>query len=158
MPELDHVFVLCPSDAEAAAQALRHAGLTEGSPNSHEGQGTACRRFFFENTYIELLWVCDSHAAQSALTRRTRLWERWTNRTNGVCPFGIALRAGPNAATADCPFPSWAYRPTYLPPNLRIDIAARTPLAEPEYLYLGFQRGPARQALEPTSHKLPAEH
>lgn len=29
------------------------------------------------------------------------------------------------------------------------------PLAEPEYLYLGFQQGPARKALEPTSHRLP---
>jgi hypothetical protein len=30
-------------------------GLTEGAPNTHPGQGTACRRFFFRNAYLELV-------------------------------------------------------------------------------------------------------
>jgi len=156
MAELDHIFVLCPSGAEAAAQALDRVGLAEGSRNSHEGQGTACRRFFFENAYIELMWVTDPDEAQSELTQRTRLWERWSKRMNGACPFGIVLRAGATASSADCPFSSWAYRPSYLPPTLSIDIATGTPLEEPEFLYLGFQRARARQGLEPTTHRIPA--
>jgi hypothetical protein len=59
MPELDHIYCLCPAEAEVAARALARIGLTEGSRNSHPGQGTACRRFFFENAYLELLWVSD---------------------------------------------------------------------------------------------------
>jgi hypothetical protein len=94
----------------------------------------------------------DPDEAQSELTQRTRLWERWSKRLDGACPFGIVLRAG---ATADCPFSSWAYRPSYLPATLSIDMAAGTPLEEPEFLYLGFQRARARQGLEPTSHRIP---
>jgi hypothetical protein len=152
--ELDHIFVLSPVNAEACAQALNRAGLKEGSRNIHEGQGTACRRFFFENAYIELLWVTDPNEARSELTQRTRLWERWSRRINGACPFGIVLRAGA-APTGHCPFPSWAYRPRYLPPTLSIDIALGTPLEEPEFLYFGFQHARARPGLEPTSHKIP---
>jgi hypothetical protein len=155
MAELDHIFFLCPVDGGAAAQALDRVGLAEGSRNSHEGQGTVCRRFFFENAYIELLWVSDPKEAQSEATQRTRLWERWSKRMSGACPFGIVLRAGVTAFTAGCPFSSWAYRPSYLPPNLSIDVAAGTPLEEPEFLYLGFQHARARQGLEPTSHKIP---
>jgi hypothetical protein len=155
MAELDHIFVLCPLDAEAAAQALERVGLVEGSRNIHEGQGTACRRFFFENAYIELLWVTDPNDAQNELTQPTRLWERWSKRMKDACPFGIVLRAGIAASAEDCPFSSWAYRPSYLPPPLSIDIAAGSPLEEPEFLYLGFQRARARQDLEPTSHRIP---
>jgi hypothetical protein len=154
MAELDHVFCLCPADAEAGAQVLERAGLTEGSGNSHDGQGTACRRFFLENAYIELLWVSNANDARSGVTQRTRLWERWSRRMSGACPFGIVLRAGATPGTPDCPFASWAYRPTYLPPSLSIDIAEGAPLEEPEFLYLGFQRDRARQGVEPISHKI----
>jgi len=155
MTELDHIFVLCPVGAEKAAQALRRVGLKEGSGNDHEGQGTACRRFFFENAYVELMWVSNSDEAQSELTRRTRLWERWSRLSRGANPFGIVLRAGHTPDSATSPFSSWAYRPRYLPPNLCIEIAEGTPLEEPEFIYLGFQRERARQGAEPTTHAIP---
>lgn len=158
MAELDHIFILCPADAEQAAQSLRRVGLKEGSRNYHEGQGTACRRFFFENTYIELLWVSNADEAQSEPTRRTRLWERWSKAPRAACPFGIVLRAGSTPDVEACPFASWVYRPRYLPSNLGIDIAEGTPLEEPELLYLGFQRGRARQGAEPTAHGIPTRN
>ena len=43
-----------------------------------------------------------------------------------------------------------------MPSNLGIDIAEGTPLEEPEFLYLGFQRGRARPAVEPTTHGIAA--
>jgi len=46
VPVLDHVFILCSPGAPESG-ALNRLGLTEGSPNTHPGQGTACRRFFF---------------------------------------------------------------------------------------------------------------
>jgi hypothetical protein len=156
MAELDHIFILCPVDAAVAAQALHRAGLTEGSPNHHEGQGTACRRFFFENAYIELLWVSAPQEARSEPTRRTRLWERWSGLPRAACPFGIVLRARSTPDAEGCPFPSWVYRPRYLPASLGIEIAEGTPLEEPEFLYLGFQRGRARQGAEPTTHRISA--
>jgi hypothetical protein len=153
--ELDHVFILCAVDAPEAA-ALSRLGLTEGPPNTHPGQGTACRRFLFDNAYIELLWVCDEREARSEGVRRTKLWERWSQRGQGACPFGIVLRPKGNAPVEQPPFPAWAYRPSYLPAGLAIDMAVDTPLNEPEFFYLGFQRGRARQVPEPAAHAIAA--
>jgi len=43
--ELDHLFI-CVSIRAPEADRLAAFGLTEGTPNTHPGQGTACRRFF----------------------------------------------------------------------------------------------------------------
>ena len=50
--ELDHVFVMSSVGAPDGARLLR-AGLPEAPPNTHPGQGTACRRFVLDNAYIE---------------------------------------------------------------------------------------------------------
>ncbi|MGA9266227.1 MAG: hypothetical protein WBV79_07185, partial [Rhodomicrobium sp.] len=50
--EIDHIFVLTDMDAPSAGALLR-LGLTEGPPNRHPGQGTANRRFFFDNAMLE---------------------------------------------------------------------------------------------------------
>jgi len=152
---LDHVFVCCAVGAPEA-DVLTRFGLKEGSPNTHLGQGTACRRFFFHNAYLELFWVADPQEAQSDAVRPTRLWDRWINRGRAACPFGIVLRPAADAADPKPPFPTWAYRPCYLPPQIAIEIARDTPLSEPAFFYLGFQRGRARVAQEPVTHGIPA--
>jgi hypothetical protein len=55
---LDHVIVFCSTGAPEADDLVR-LGLREGLPNTHPGQGTANCRFFFQNAYLELLWVSD---------------------------------------------------------------------------------------------------
>lgn len=140
--ELDHVFILCAVDAPEAS-ALSGLGLQEGPANTHPGQGTACRRFVFRNAYLELLWVRDEREARSESVLRTRLWERWSLRGQGAWPFGIVLRPAGNACTDRAPFPTWPYVPSYLPAGLAIDVAVDTPLHEPAFFYLGFQRGRA---------------
>jgi hypothetical protein len=40
-------------------------GLLEGSSNAHPGQGTANRRFFFDNFMLELLWVTNPAEART---------------------------------------------------------------------------------------------
>jgi hypothetical protein len=50
---VDHFFVCCAAGAPEA-EALTQRGLREGSSNTHPGQGTANRRFFFENLYLEV--------------------------------------------------------------------------------------------------------
>ena len=152
---VDHVFVCCSVGAPEA-DALARLGLKEGSPNTHPGQGTACRRFFFRNAYLELIWVSDPQAAQSETVRPTRLWDRWFNRGEAACPFGIVLRPAAEADDSGPPFPTWAYRPSYLPPETAIEIARDTPLSEPAFFYLGFQRGRARLGQEPVTHSVPA--
>lgn len=48
---LDHIFI-CVQPGASEAEALIDFGLTEGSPNRHQGQGTANRRFFFRNAFL----------------------------------------------------------------------------------------------------------
>jgi hypothetical protein len=136
------------------AAALSRLGLKEGSPNTHPGQGTACRRFFFTNAYLELFWVSDPQEAQAEEVLPTRLWERWGKR-NEACPFAIILRPAEPAVAPEPPFPSWAYRPSYMPAGVSIDIARDTPLSGPEFFYLGFQGGRPRAGQEPVDHTLP---
>jgi hypothetical protein len=152
---VDHVFVCCSVGASAEADALARLGLREGTPNTHPGQGTACRRFFFENAYLELFWVADPREAQAAEVRPTRLYERWSKRRDGASPFAIVFRPGEEAGPAEPPFPTWSYRPSYMPAGVAIEIARDTPLAGPELFYLGFQRGRPRKGQERVDHALP---
>ena len=149
---LDHVFVCCAEGAPEADRLTR-LGLAEGSSNTHPGQGTASRRFFFENAYLELFWVTDAREAQSELAAPTRLWSRWSQREAGASPFAVIIRPGDDE-DAPPPFPSWAYHPPYLPPHLAIHVAEGTPLSEPAFFYLGFARGAAQMQAPPRAHGL----
>ncbi len=152
--EVDHVFVACAVDAPEAA-ALAQLGLVEGSRNVHPGQGTANRRYFFDNFMLELLWVANpAEATSSPQNRRTRLWERWIRRRSDACPFGVVFRRSGDLPSP-APFPTWSYQPRYLPPHLSIEIAEGTTLQEPELLYLPFVRYEGPRADEPRNHSVP---
>jgi Glyoxalase-like domain len=151
--EVDHAFIACATGAPEG-DALVRAGLVEGSANTHPGQGTANRRFYFENFMLELMWVADAAEAQSAQTRRTRLWDRWSQRQSGVSPFGIVFRAAGDQDSA-APFPTWAYHPSYVPPGLSIQIAEGTTLHEPGLFYLPFLKNSGVASRERSDHALP---
>ena len=151
--ELDHVFILCASGAPEA-DALVTLGLTEGSSNSHKGQGTACRRFFFDRMYLELLWVANPEEARSALARPTGLWDRWSGRHDQACPLGIVVAPSAGEDAEHPPFEAWRYHPPYMPPDLSLYVAADAPLSEPACFWLGVHRGRRGFPSEPTSHRL----
>jgi hypothetical protein len=150
--ELDHLFVWTEVGGPEAERLIAF-GLTEGEPNVHPGQGTSCRRFFFRNAYLELVWVRDPAEAQGEPVISTRIWERWTARRTCASPFGLGLRPT-DPANDVLPFPAWEYRPAYLPPPLAIHVGKDLSLTEPFWFYLSFggrpdARGrPARQPLE----------
>jgi len=139
--EVDHLFI-CTSLGGAEATHLAAFGLTEGAPNTHPGQGTACRRFFFANCYLELLWVSDAAEARSEAVRATHLSERWENRACGACPFGFGFR--PKIKHDDgVPFSGWEYRPPYLPSPLSVHVARNAKVqGEPMLFYLSFAQRP----------------
>jgi hypothetical protein len=149
---LHHVFVLTSVGAPEADDLL-NAGLVEGSPNTHPGQGTANRRFFFESGFLELLWVHDEREAQSAVTAPTKLWDRWAGRGGTTNPFGLCF-SSPDGAGSDLPFPSWAYRPDYLADARCILFADHLPLSEPEVFVLSWPLGQSSPKAEPTRHPL----
>jgi hypothetical protein len=147
--EVDHAFITQAPEGDA----LLRAGFVEGSSNTHPGQGTANRRFFFDNFMLELIWVADPAEAMSEQTRRTRLWERWSRR-DSCSPFGIVFRAAGDQDAA-APFATWAYHPSYLPKGLSIQIAEGTALHEPELFYLPFLKMPGIRRGEPLHHAAP---
>ncbi len=149
--ELDHIFILSNPGAPEADTLSQH--LTEGEKNTHPGQGTSCRRFFFSANYIELLYVDNPADAQSDLSRPTHLYRRWLNRSTS-CPFGLILRPSSSAPTSP-PFPTFQYNPTSLPPNLSLHIATNAAdFSEPLFTYLPIHR---TAPFQPTP-KLTAAH
>jgi hypothetical protein len=79
---LDHLILLCSEGAPEADEHVR-LGLTEGSRNTHPGQGTANRRFFFDNAYLEFVWLSNLAELESEPARRLGFLERWLG---GRCP------------------------------------------------------------------------
>jgi hypothetical protein len=124
---LDHVLVCAPVGAPHSDKLLE-AGFLEGSPNRHLGQGTANRRFFFDNAFLEFIWVENEQEAHSALVQPTRLWERWRWRETGASPFGICLRVTDGNTP---PFETFDYRPPYIPEGASIQVASDTLPGEP---------------------------
>jgi hypothetical protein len=141
---LDHVFI-CTAVGAPAAGRLIAFGLVEGPPNRHPGQGTACRRFFFRNGMLELIWVEDEAEAREASA--TRLWERWSGAGKSASPFGVILRPADGSAP-ECPFSSWQYRPAAMP-DLMLEIASGTGIEEPMWCFHPRGRVPA----EPANHR-----
>lgn len=151
--EVDHLFV-CTDVGAPEAERLRAFGLTEGEPNVHPGQGTANRRFFFRNVFLELLWVSDPAEAQGEIVRPTQLWSRWSQRRSEASPFGVLFRPAHRGAEV-VPFPCWEYKPRYLPSPLVIHVGADVPLSEPWWGYLAFGRRPDDPG---RPHRQPMEH
>ncbi|MYN45000.1 glyoxalase-like domain protein [Pseudoduganella sp. FT93W] len=149
--ELDHIFLRTSAGAPEAALLLE-LGLTEGSANQHPGQGTANRRFFFNNAFLELLWIAHPAEVSNAATSPTQLAQRLAPEQT-ASPFGLCFR--PSGAGSTPPFPSWPYRPAYLPAGMQVDIASNTPLHEPMWFYLA-QAVPPAQAV--AARRQPLQH
>ncbi|WP_189608655.1 VOC family protein [Saccharospirillum salsuginis] len=135
--ELDHLFIAVPGPE--VGHVFKELGFTEGTPNRHPGQGTANRRFFFANAFIELLYLVDREEALRPVTAPTRLYERLTATPNSVSPFGVCFRASEPDETPG--FSYWDYCPNYLPPGLSIPVA-EAPLEEPMWFFLPFGQRP----------------
>ena len=133
--ELDHLFILTDVNA-SSADKLVDAGIIEGAPNIHHGQGTTNRRFFFNNSMIECIWVHDETEAKSEQTKQTHLFPRWQGRAS-TSPFGICFH--PTSDEQSPPFPSWDYVPQYMPDGITIQIADTVNQLEEPFLFFSAQ-------------------
>lgn len=114
-------------------------GFREGPPNVHQGQGTACRRIFFENAYLELVWLEDAAEASSAAIERTGLASR-IGGDGAASRLGVALRPVAGAGSA-WPVATWPFQPPYLPAGTSIPVAANSGvLGEPLLFFLPGER------------------
>lgn len=152
--EIDHIFILSTPGAPEA-DALVHFGWTEGSRNTHPGQGSANRRFFTRNTMLEFLWITDKNEATSGEAGKLGLFERSNWKQNGASPFGFCLRPT-SLPTAQLPFPTWLYKVEYFPDLEGISMADEPAgLVAPEIFMLPFA---TRQEDYPEERKQPMEH
>jgi len=105
---LDHIFILVDAGA-SEAQLLTEIGLMEGARSDHPGQGTANRRFFFENFFLEFIYLRDAAEARNGPGAGLRFCERQANAD--LSPFGLVFRT--THASHDEPFSYWKYYPDY---------------------------------------------
>ncbi len=132
--EIDHLFVTGPVGCEPLDRVIA-GGFREGPPNTHPSQGTACRRLFFDESYIEFIWLEDRADAESDAVRPTRLGER-ADVESGASHFGICLRSTIEAGES-LPFATWDYEPPYLPEGVSIPIGRNAErLDEPLLFFL----------------------
>jgi len=144
--ELDHIFILSNVNAPSANKLI-DAGIIEGAPNIHHGQGTTNRRFFFNNSMIECIWVHDEDESSNEQTKPTYLLPRWQGRAN-TSPFGICFR--PTSDEQSPPFPSWDYTPQYLPDGISIQIANTVnQLGEPFLFFASWIKAPENNFIHP---------
>jgi len=106
--KLDHFFILT-SPGAPEAELLVDLGMVEGTPNTHPGQGTANRRFFFADAALELIFLADEDEARSGAGHGMRIVDRLS--MPGASPFGIILRATDDVASRT--FPGWPYQPDF---------------------------------------------
>lgn len=134
---LDHVFILVEPGAKVADRLIEH-GFYEGPRNTHPGQGTANRRFYFANGMVEFIWVHDADEARNGPGRNLHFAER--AKDPSASPFGIIFVPHKDSASPDMPFLGWHYQPDYFPPprGFHVGINAKN-LLEPLCFYFPFQ-------------------
>ena len=144
--EIDHLFIFASSGAPEA-DVFEAYGFKEGPARQHVGQGTANRRFFFGNTYLELLYVDDEPQLHTPITQITRLAERFDKRNSDISPFGICFKQ------RNCAIATVDYQPEYLPAGYQLTLVKDNPLTEPLWFFLQTPEGMAlpyqRQAFVP---------
>lgn len=147
--EIHHIFIFSANKGSEGDELVEF-GLSEGSFRVHKGQGTKNRKFYFENFYLEILWVIDDREFKNPITSSAKLCERARYLSNGYSPFGLCLV---NDSENDGLFnESFKYRPEFLPVVMSFDV-----ITNEDYPYLPWTfrppfRGRGTQE-EPVLHK-----
>lgn len=147
--EIDHIFIFSKNGGKEANKLVEF-GFTEGSSRLHPGQGTTNRKFYFENFFLEVLWVVDETEIQSELTSKTKLWERSQFDKNDFSPFGLCLV---NSKLTDKLFEqSQIYQPNYFPKGMSIDIITNEKNPNLPWTFRLPYRNEKKAHNEPTKH------
>lgn len=145
---IDHIFIFSTNEGQEAEELVEF-GFKEGSGRSHPGQGTTNRKFYFQNFFLEILWVHDPNEIQSSRTSITGLWDRSNYSLNNCSPFGLCLgdlKGGEESIFKD----SNEYQPEYFSEGMSIDFVSNDTWL-PWVFRLPFERSPTDKA-EPTNH------
>lgn len=149
--EVDHILICVPNKADIA-DALVNAGFAEGAGNNHPGQGTANRRFFLNNAYLEFLYLEENRVLTPANQDKLDILRRFNRPDHCNSPFGVGFR--PSASNENTPFPHWVYKPSYLPDDYHINVGDAS-INEPLWFFLDFVCRPDRL---PPERRQPLNH
>ena len=122
--EVDHLVVYV-TEGSTSVSVLQEFGLHCSSRRvQRPEQGTASQIIFFENAYLELIWVEDEQAVEEYAARtgidilkRTR-WQQ-----TRASPFGVGLRCESGTAAQSKYWVEWMRSHTYI--NLAAENLAR---------------------------------
>lgn len=143
---VDHIFIFSRS-LGSEADELVDFGIAEGSSRVHHGQGTTNRKFYFENFFLEILWVHDQSEIQNKYTKSTSLWERSNFPHSNYSPFGLCL-VNDNHSDQIFANPS-IYQPAYFPEGTTIDFISDS--EQPWIFRLPF-KDQKKNTTEPLEH------
>ena len=147
---IDHIFIFT-DDKGKIADDLVDFGLTEGSNRIHIGQGTANRKFYFDNFFLEILWVHNSNEITSDKTKPMGLWQRAEYKTNRFSPFGLCIV---NSEGTETIFNNaFKYQPDYFPQGMEIDIIKNEDQTDLPWTFRLPFKGQKKPESEPTKHK-----
>ncbi|MFN6571997.1 VOC family protein [Dendronalium sp. ChiSLP03b] len=91
--EVDRIFICTAKGAESVSVLEELGFYCSNQLVQHVEQGTASRIIFFENTYLELIWVENRHLVkQQSVHVGVHILNRFHGQHIGVSPFGIGLR------------------------------------------------------------------
>jgi hypothetical protein len=147
---IDHIFIFTDNNGKGADE-LVNFGLTEGSNRVHVGQGTANRKFYFDNFFLEILWVHDVNEITSDKTKSMGLWQRAAYKTNYFSPFGLCIVNTDNSETI---FKNaFKYQPDYFPQGMEIDIIKNEDQSDLPWTFRLPFKGENKHENEPKTHK-----
>lgn len=147
---IDHIFIFTDDNGKVADDLVAF-GLTEGNNRVHRGQGTTNRKFYFDNFFLEILWVHDETEINSEQTRPSGLWQRASFKTNPFSPFGLCLV---NADDTDALFEkAFRYQPDYFPKGMGIDIIRNDHQPDLPWTFRLPFKGQHKNDNEPTRHE-----
>ncbi|MCR9133111.1 MAG: VOC family protein [bacterium] len=146
---IDHIFIFT-TDNGTIANDLVDFGLIEGSSRVHKGQGTANRKFYFSNFFLEILWIHDENEIKSTQTMPTGLWNRANFESKHCSPFGLCLV---NSDDTNVLFKqSFSYQPEYFPQGMAIDIIKNDSNPNLPWTFRLPFKGQKKNVDEPNNH------
>lgn len=147
--DIDHIFIFTNDNGKVAEQLIEF-GLSEGSSRVHVGQGTTNRKFYFNNFFLEILWVHNETEIMSASIEPTGLWQRANFTENNYSPFGLCLV---NTQETDPLFENvFTYQPQYFPQGLVIDILKNDAQPNLPWTFRLPFKGQKKNETEPITH------
>ncbi|MBO0932426.1 VOC family protein [Fibrella aquatilis] len=148
--DADHIFIFTDDNGKTADQLVEF-GLTEGSNRVHVGQGTTNRKFYFDNFFLEILWVHDTNEIESEKIKPIGLWQRAEFKINNFSPFGLCII---NTSETDELFENaFKYQPDYFPQGQTIDILKNENQSSLPWTFRLPIKGQKKNNNEPTKHK-----